>query len=172
MSTRRRSLASIVSRPGSLLASSRPTNATSDAEVPTEESPSRDSTRKFGLGTLLLIVSLLCVWLGVLRADLEMGIAFGCISAVVMVKLNRARIRATFGDSTCDQASIAMRYIGGAIAGAILGQIGGVVVELFLLGGSVNLVTAVKIGAGIGISIGIVYPRATTAVLLFAPVGW
>jgi len=169
MPTRRSFLASLVSRPASVF-SARRTNAPSEPVASTEHQ-SHTGTYQFGLRTVLLLVTILCVWLGLLRADLRMGLFFGGVAAIAIVELYRGRIRTTLGDSTYSQIATVLRCAGGALAGAIVGAIGGFIAAIVLPQGFVEFGTAIRIGIGIGIVLGVVYPRVAMTLMLFVPTG-
>ena len=169
MPTRRTFLTSLVSRPASAF-SGRRTKTPSEPDASTEHHSST-GPHQFGLRTILLLVTILCAWLGLLRADLRMGLFFGCVAAFAIIELYRGRIRTTLGDSTYSQIATALRCAGGALAGAFVGAIGGFIAAIVLPSGYVEFGTAIRFGIGIGIVLGVVYPRIAMTLILFVPAG-
>jgi hypothetical protein len=167
MPSRRKFLALLLSRTAGILAVFRRDPAKRDNEQPKSEQNS-PGKYQFGLGSILILVTVLCVCLGLLVTNLPLGVGFGVFATFVLIALYRSRIRTSIGDANYRRIAATLLYIGGAMSGAVLGGIcGGIGVYLFLavLPDLFTGFMAIALTAAVGAILGIIYPRVAIAIL-------
>jgi hypothetical protein len=145
VSTRRRFFASLLKRPASLLSERRFKQTSEDSAVERTQSA---GSHKFGLRTLFVVITIVCVLLGLLRTDAELGLVVGFVAVITIVELYRSRLRSTLGDDNYSRLATFLRCAGGASSGAILGAIGGALWQRSLCRGT-YLISGPLSGSGL-----------------------
>jgi hypothetical protein len=127
---------------------------------------------QFQLKTVLVLLTLLCVFLAVLRSWPERAVLVGVVLVVALERIYRHRIQDTIGEKNYKQFGSILQCIGGAFAGTVVGAIVGivyVVVVYNVFSFNPGWLTSVKVGAASGCVVGLIYPRYAIGLASIVP---
>lgn len=124
--------------------------------------PEANPRFQFQLKTVLIVLTLFCVFLAVLRSWPERAVLAGVLILAALERIYRHRIKHTVGESNYQQIGSVLAHMGGAIAGCVVGAILGIVFAIVVFTTfdfHPGWLTSIKVGASCGFAIGLIYPR-------------
>lgn len=162
MGTRRSFLASLGKRPQLLLSRGAP-------KEPETDSPPPNASSQVRLRVLLLLITAIGLWLGLLRSNPESALLAVATVGAVLVELYRGPN--TLWSGRLALVATCLEGVGGALAGALLGGIAGFVLAVTVPWNPLDFWATVRSGLALGALVGILRPRVAFAFAQLIPTG-